>query len=143
MRCLEFYLAILTFFSFHIFSQDSSRSSYQIDSTKNNQSNLNEELKFKNFFQHDSQKIMSINDLSSLKLYAKAINDSAFLRQYYFWGFKHNYKDETEGFKESFKLLMDYAKHNQNKYDLGVVTKYLGISQKVMAIILAIISVIK
>ena len=38
---------------------------------------------------------------------------------------------------------MQLTKKDRNKYDLGFVTKYLGISQKVMAIILAIISVAK
>ncbi len=141
MRLLKFCLALLTFFTLQVFSQDKSYQLFGFDSTKTQ--NLSEELKFKNFFQYDSKKRMSIDDLSSLKLYGKAINDSAILMHHYDLDFNEYYKDSTEDFKKSFGLLMEYAKHNQNKYDLGELGRYLGISRKILAIILAILSVAK
>jgi hypothetical protein len=143
MRLLKFCLALLTFFTLQVFSQDKSYQLFGIDSTKTQQQKLSEELKFKNFFQYDSKKRMSIDDLSSLKLYGKAINDSVILMRHYYLDFNENYKDSTEDFKKSFGLLMEYAKNDHNKYDLGEFGRYLGISRKILAIILAILSVAK
>lgn len=143
MRFLEYCLALLTFITLQIFSQDKSYLPIEFDSTKTPQQNLSEELNFKNFFQYDSKKRMSIDDLSSLKLYGKAINDSGILIQHFHLDFNENYKDSTEDFKQSFGLLMEYAKHNQNKYDLGEIGRYLGISRDILAIILAIVSITK
>lgn len=143
MRFLEYCLALLTFITLQIFSQDKSYQLFGVDSTKTQQQNLREELKFKNFFQYDSKKRMSIDDLSSLRLYGKAINDSAILMHHYDLDFNEYYKDSAEDFKKSFGLLMEYAKHNQNKYDLGELGRYLGISRKILAIILAILSLAK
>ena len=143
MRFLEYCLALLTFITLQIFSQDKSYQLFGFDSTKIQQQNLSEELKFKNFFQYDSKKRMSIDDLSSLRLYGKAINDSVRLIQHSHLDFNENYKDSTEDFKQSFGLLMEYVKHNQNKYDLGEFERYLGISRKILAIILAILSIAK
>lgn len=143
MRLLEFCLALLTFFSLQIFSQGNLKQTFLFDSTQTQQQHLSEELKFKNFFKYDSKKQMSLDDLSSLKLFNKSINASSIFIQSYYLGFSENYKDQTEEFKESFKLLLEYAKHNQNKYDLGEFRRYLGISRDILAIILAIISIAK
>lgn len=140
MRRLEFSLALLTFITFQIFCQEDQEQTFAFDSIKTIQQNLNEELKFRKFFQHDSRKRMSLNDLSNLNIYNKAINDSALFMKNNNLEFNENYKDQTEDFKESFKLLLEYAKHNQNKYDLGEFGRYLGISRNIMAIILALIS---
>ena len=78
-----------------------------------------------------------------LELYLKAKNDSALSPQPYSLDLKDYSKEELTSFKESFSLLMEIEKNDRNKYDLGFVTKYLGISQQVMAIILAILSVAK
>lgn len=52
-------------------------------------------------------------------------------------------EDQLKGFKDSYSFLMKSEYKNLFKYDLGVVGKYLGLSENIMAIILAIISVTK
>lgn len=52
-------------------------------------------------------------------------------------------EDQLKGFKDSYTFLMKSEYQNLFKYDLGVVGKYLGLSENIMAIILAIISVTK
>lgn len=52
-------------------------------------------------------------------------------------------EDQLKGFKDSYSFLMKSEYQNLFKYDLGVVGKYLGLSENIMAIILAIISVTK
>lgn len=143
MKLLEFCLVLLIFITLQIFSQDKTYQPIELDSTKTQKQNISEELKFKSFFQYDSKKRMSFDDLSSLKLFNKSINDSSLFMQNLYLSFSENYKEQTEDFKKSFALLMEYAKHNQNKYDLGEFGRYLGISRNIMAIILAIISVAK
>lgn len=96
-------------------------------------------MQFKNFFRDSFHKRMSQTDLSSLRLYNE-INNNLQLSQDYFLSHEDNFKDSTEDFKKSFALLMEYANHNQNKYDLGEFGRYLGISRNIMAIILALIS---
>ncbi|MBK7632799.1 MAG: hypothetical protein IPJ23_19395 [Ignavibacteriales bacterium] len=86
---------------------------------------------------------MGLDILFGLNFYSKSINDSALFLQPYNLDLKDYSKEKLESFKESFSLLMELAKKDRNKYDLGIVTKYLGISQKVMAIILAILSIAK
>ena len=83
------------------------------------------------------------DELYGLELYKKAVNDSALLLEPYSFDLKDYSKEDLKSFKETFSLLMELAKKDRNKYNLGFVTKYLGISQQVMAIILAIISVAK
>ena len=100
-------------------------------------------LQFKNFFRNDVKKRMGNDLMLGLEFYSKTINDSTLILQPYSLDLRDYPKEELESFKESFSLLMELAKKDRNKYDLGFVTKYLGISQQVMAIILAIISVAK
>ena len=52
-------------------------------------------------------------------------------------------EDQLKGFKDSYSFLMKSEYKNLFKYDLGVVGKYLALSDNIMAIILAIISVTK
>ena len=102
-----------------------------------------EELQFKNFFRSSSKKLLGKDDLFGLELYEKTIDDSLFIT-YPNTSSLYNYsKDELSYFKETFQQLMEIARRNHHKYDLGEVGRYLGISRKIMAVILAIISVAK
>ena len=84
---------------------------------------------------------MHEDDLSGLELYVKTINDSLFITKLYTLDFNNYSETELAYFKESFNQLMEIAKKNHYKYDLGEVGRYLGISRKILAIILAILSV--
>ncbi len=143
MRCIR--LIIICIFIIHCkcYSQENLSNFSIKDSTSNvNPINKND-LQFKKFFRSDVKKRIRNDLMFGLELYSKAINDSVFLLQPYSLDLKHYSKEELESFKESFSLLMELQKKDRNKYDLGFVTKYLGISQQVLAIILAIISVAK
>ena len=52
-------------------------------------------------------------------------------------------EDELESYKKSLNILMALGYENYTKYDLGEIGKYLGISQKLMAIILGILTLLK
>ena len=52
-------------------------------------------------------------------------------------------EDDLESYKKSVNILMALGYENYTKYDLGELGKYLGISQKLMAIILGILTLLK
>ena len=52
-------------------------------------------------------------------------------------------ENEMESYDESIKILMALGYKNYTKYDLGELGKYLGISKKIMAIILGILTLLK
>jgi hypothetical protein len=52
-------------------------------------------------------------------------------------------EDDLESFKLSLNILREIEYKNRMKYDLGEIGKYLGLSKNIMAIILAILSVLK
>jgi hypothetical protein len=133
-------LVLVFIFSLQITAQEIQNNILSADSTKPTINYLQEKMQFKNFFRDNLNKRMGQTDLSSLRLYNE-INDNLQLPQDYFLFYEDNFKDSTEDFKQSFALLMEYAKHNQNKYDLGEFGRYLGISRNILAIILALISV--
>jgi len=133
-------LVLVFIFTFKLTAQEIDNQILSVDSTKQTINYLLEKMQFKNFFRDSFHKRMSQTDLSSLRLYNK-ISDKILLSQDYFLSNNDNFKDSTEDFKKSFALLMEYAKHNQNKYDLGEFGRYLGISRNIMAIILALIFV--
>ncbi len=143
MRCIKSIIICIIIFHCQCFSQENLEDFSIKDSTSIlNPINKND-LQFKNFFRNDVKKRIKNDFILGLDLYSKAINDSALLLQPNSMDQKYNNEEELKSFKESFSLLMEWAKRERNKYDLGVVTKYLGISQRVMAIILAILSVAK
>ena len=86
---------------------------------------------------------MDFDDIIGLELYVKAISDSVLITQPYAFNTSDHSEEELTYFKDSFKHLMEIAKKNHYKYDLGEVGRYLRISRKILAIILAIISVAK
>lgn len=143
MRCIR--LIIICIFIIHCkcYSQENLSNFSIKDSTSNvNPINKND-LQFKKIFRNDVKKRIRNDLMFGLEIYSKAINDSALILQAYSLDINVYHKEELGSFKESFSLLMELEKKDRNKYDLGFVTKYLGISQQVLAIILAIISVAK
>jgi len=86
---------------------------------------------------------MHFDDLFGMELYVKAISDSVLFTQPYTFNKSDYSEEELAYFKDSFKQLMEIAKRNHYKYDFGEVGRYLGISRKILAIILAVISVAK
>ena len=86
---------------------------------------------------------MGKDDLSGLGLYGEAINDSLFVIEPYNLSLNDYSKEELAYFKETFQQLMEIVKKNHYKYDLAEVGRYLKISRKILAIILAMISVTK
>jgi hypothetical protein len=52
-------------------------------------------------------------------------------------------KDELESFKLSLNILRGIEYKNRTKYDLGEFGKYLGLSRNIIAIILAVLSLMK
>lgn len=143
MRFIELTVVFILIFQCMSFSQENLKE-YFIKDSANISTPINKnDLQFKNFFRSDVNKRMGNDLMLGLQLYSKAINDSPIILQPFSIDLKDYTKADLKSFKESFSLLMELAKKDRNKYDLGFVTKYLGISQKVMAIILAIISVAK
>ena len=100
-----------------------------------------DELQFKNFFRNNSKKLLSKDDLLGLQLYEKIISDSLFIIYPNTLNLNNYSNEELAYFRQTFQQLMEMAKRNHYKYDLGEVGRYLGISQRVLAIILAILSV--
>jgi len=143
MRCTKFIIICIFIFQCKYFSQEN----HQDFSIKDSTSILNpintNDLQFKNFFRSDVKKRMRNDLILGLELYSKSLNDTVLLLQANSFDFNNYSKEELKSFKESFSLLMELAKKDRNKYDLGEVGKYLGLSRKVMAIILAIISIAK
>jgi len=54
-----------------------------------------------------------------------------------------NPEDELKSFKISLNILREMEYESLIKYDLGELGKYLGLSRNIMAVILAIISLLK
>ena len=52
-------------------------------------------------------------------------------------------EDELESFKISLKILSKIEYKNRMKYDLGELGNYLGLSRNIMAVIFAILSLLK
>ena len=143
MRCIKLLFVCIFIFPGNNFSQENLKYISTRDSSYNINSKLKEELQFKNFFRSSPKKLMGKDDLSGLTLYGKAINDSFLVIEPYNLNLNNYSKEELAYFKETFQQLMEIAKKNHYKYYLGEVGKYLGISRKILAIILAIISVAK
>ena len=143
MRCIKLFFVCIFIFQCNCFSQENLKDISIKDSMSNFNSIKRDELQFKNFFRDNSKKFMGMDELSGLELYGKAMDDSLFLINHY----KFNLNDYSDKklvfFKQTFQQLMEIAKKNHYKYDLGKVDRYLGISRKILAIILAIISVAK
>jgi len=136
MRSIKIFIICIFIFQCNCFSQEKLK-----DSTSHINSINKNDLQFKNFFRSDGKKRMSEDILLGLNTYSKFVDDSSIFLQNSTLSLKDFSKEELTSFKESFSLLMELAKRERNKYDLGFITKYLGISQKVVAIILAVISV--
>jgi len=132
-------LVLVFIFTFKLTAQEIDNQILSVDSTKQTINYLLEKMQFKNFFRDSFHKRMSQTDLSSLRLYNE-INDNILSSQDNYLSYEDNFIDSTEDFKQSFALLMENAKHNQNKYDLGEFGRYMGISRNILAIILALIS---
>lgn len=143
MKCFKISLFINFILAFTCYPQDNSSISPVADSINTQNSIIKDEFNFKNFFRDNSKKQMSNDVLFGLKLFNKTINDSKLVTQYAKFNLGDYSEDEQEFFKESFQQLMEIAKKDHYKYDLGEVGKYLGISRNILAIILAIISVAK
>lgn len=143
MRCFKLVSVLVLFFSIQVFSQEDSDTFSVTDSINQSKQNLKSELQFKNFFKSDFKKNFDENLLMGLNLYSKVLTDSTFTIQSYKLNLNEYSDEELADFRESFQMLMEYAKNDRNKYDLGVVGKYLGISRNIMAIILAILSAAK
>jgi len=141
MRCIKLFFICIFVFPCNCFSQENLKDISSKDSINKFNSLRRDELQFKNFFRSNSKKLMHEDDLSGLELYVKTINDSLFITKLYTLDFNNYSETELAYFKESFNQLMEIAKKNHYKYDLGEVGRYLGISRKILAIILAILSV--
>lgn len=143
MRYFKLVSIFVTVFSILSFSQEDSKILSNTDSVKNSNQQLKSDLQFKNFFKGDIKKTLNENILMGLTLYSKVLNDSTFTFQSYRLNANEYSGEELVDFKKSFQMLMEFAKEDRKKYDLGTVGRYLGISRNIMAIILAIISVAK
>lgn len=143
MRYFKLVSIFVTVFSILTFSQEDSKILSNTDSVKNSNQQLKSDLQFKNFFKGDIKKTLNENILMGLTLYSKVLNDSTFTFQSYRLNANEYSGEELVDFKKSFQMLMEFAKEDRKKYDLGTVGRYLGISRNIMAIILAIISVAK
>jgi hypothetical protein len=122
----------------------------QIDTTKSTNPdsiNINENEKQNNFFQQEELKLKDLGK----NLHQRHLELNLNIPQFDYEGFQYMQpdfdtmfnEDQLKGFKDSYSFLMKSEYKNLFKYDLGVVGKYLGISENIMAIILAIISVAK
>ena len=137
MRCNKLFFVCIIILSCKCYSQENLNDISIKDSINR------DELQFKNFFRDNSKKLLGKDDLLGLHLYGKAINDSLFVVNPNKLNLNDYSEEELAYFKESFQQLMEMAKRNHYKYDLGEVGRYLGISRNLLAIILAIISVAK
>ncbi|HMN49115.1 MAG TPA: hypothetical protein PKD67_08280 [Ignavibacteriaceae bacterium] len=141
MKCFKISLIINFILAFTIYPQDNSSITPLADSINTQISIIKNELNFKNFFRDDSKNLKSDDVLFGLKLFNKAINDSKLVTQYAKFNLVDYSENEQEFFKESCQQLIEIAKKDYYKYDLGEVGRYLGISLNIMAIILVILSV--
>jgi len=143
MRCIKLFFVYIIILLCNCYSQENLIDISLKDSIKNFNSIQKDLLQFKNFFRSNSKKILGKDDLLGLELYQKAINDSSIVNKYPGLKMDDYSEEELAYFKESFNQLMDMAKRNHYKYDLGEVGRYLGVSRNILAVILAIISVVK
>jgi|WetSurMetagenome_2_1015567.scaffolds.fasta_scaffold36210_3 hypothetical protein len=143
MRCIKLFFVCFIILSCNCYSQESPSDISTKDSIKNSNSIHKDELQFKNFFRSTSKKLLGKDDLLGLQLYEKTISDSLFIIYPNNLNLDNLSKEELAYFKETFQQLMETAKRNHYRYDLGEVGRYLGISRNILAIILAIISVAK
>lgn len=137
MRCIKLFFVCIFILLCNSYSQENP-SDISIKDSINR-----DKLQFKNFFRDNSKKLLGKDDLLGLQLYGKAINDSLFVVNPNKLNLNDYSEEELAFFKESFQHLMAMAKRNHYKYDLGEVGRYLGISRNILAVILAIISVVK
>ena len=143
MRCIKLFFVCIFILPCNSYSQENPNYTSVKDSIKNFNSIIKDELQFKNFFRNNSKKLLSKDDLLGLQLYGKTISDSLFIFYPNTLNL-NNYSDkELAYFRQTFQQLLEIAKKNHNKYDLGEVGKYLGISRNILAVLLAIISVVK
>lgn len=143
MRCIKLFFVCIFILPCNSYSQGNPNDTSLKDSIKNFNSINRDELQFKNFFRDNSKKLLGRDDLLGLQLYGKAINDSLTLIYPDILDLNNYSNEKLAYFKETFQQLMELAKKNHYKYDLGEVGRYLGISRNVLAVILAIISVVK
>jgi hypothetical protein len=137
MRCIKLFFVCIFILPCNSYSQENPGDISIKDSISR------DELQFKNFFRDNSKKLLDKDDLLGLQLYGKTISDSLFITYPNTLNLNNYSFEELVYFKESFNQLMEIAKKNHFKYDLGEVGRYLGISRNILAVILAIISVVK
>lgn len=142
MRVAGRILSIIFLINIYIEAQEIDNVITVIDSNKVFLKPFQEKLQFKNFFRSNVHKSMNQTELQSLRIY-DGIIDTTLLLKDFLLSYEGEYIDSTKDFKKSYGLLLEYAKYNQNKYDLGEFSRYLGISRNILAIILAILSVVK
>jgi hypothetical protein len=143
MRCIKLFFVCFIILSCNCYSQENLKDISTKDSIKNFNSINKDELQFKNFFRSNSKKLLSKDDFLGLQLYGKTISDSLFLIYPNTLDLNNYSNEELAYFKETFQQLLEIAKKNHYKYDLGEVGRYLGISRDILAIILALVSVAK
>jgi hypothetical protein len=149
MRHYFILIFFVVVFSSQIFAQDSgNKDSSKVDTTKSASNNLN------SFFDSNlfEPQLYYDNDIKKWKIfipqYSLRSNFEINSKYLYLDDLKkksvYTYSDdELESFKESINILMALGYKDYTKYDLGELGKYLGISQKLMAIILGILTVLK
>ena len=149
MRHYFIFIFYVVVFSSQIFSQNSvNQDSSKIDTTKSASNNFNL------FFDSNSfeSQLYYDNEIKKWKIFIPQYS----LRSNFEINSKYLFlddlkkksvytcsEDELESFKESINILMALGYKDCTKYDLGELGKYLGISQKLMAIILGILTVLK
>ena len=141
MRCIKLFFVCIFILPCNSYSQENPGDISIKDSIKNFNSINKDKLQFKNFFRNNSKKLLSKDDLLGLQLYEKIISDSLFIIYPNTLNLNNYSNEELAYFRQTFQQLMEIAKKNHYKYDLGEVGRYLGISQRVLALILAILSV--
>jgi hypothetical protein len=143
MKCNKLFFVCIIILSCNSYSQENPSDISIKDSIKNFNSIQKDQLQFKNFFRSNSKRLLGKDDLFGLQLYGKTINDSLFIIYPNTLNLNNYSNEELAYFKETFNQLMEMAKRNHYKYDLGEVGRYLGISRNILTVILAIISVVK
>ena len=131
MRCIKLFFVCIIILSCNCYSQENPNDISIKDSIKNFNSINRDELQFKNFFRDNSKKLLGKDDLLGLQLYGKAMNDSLFIINPDTLNLNNYSDEELAYFKESFNQLLEIAKRNHYKYDLGEVGRYLGISREI------------
>jgi len=136
---------LITFFLYGqvSFSQSFTNDSSVSSSLINEELSEDDSLQFKNIFRSDLKTRISQDDFLGLSLFKNAINDSSLYNIKNKLELYDYPKDRTAYFHDSFQLLLQLEKKQQGKYDLGELSRYLGISRDVLAVILVIISAVK